>query len=161
RECSFGGFRSRVIAREPVAGPRVERPSADRSARVAHQTNEEMYIVQGEQAKAEDLVGGEEMPDVRARESRARRAVALVIQRLRIGAVLGAFDVETPIARECSAVATHSSGRDAIEQIHAAAHAFDEVFGKADAHEIAWAVARELTVQDLEDAVHVGLGFAY
>jgi hypothetical protein len=55
-----------MVAREPLAGPRVERPGADCGARVAHQADEEMYIVQGEQAKAEDLVGGEEVPEVRA-----------------------------------------------------------------------------------------------
>ena len=72
-----GVGRSRVVAREPVAAPRVEGAGANRGARVAHQANEEMYIVQGEQAKPEDLVGDEEVADVGAGESAAGGAVAV------------------------------------------------------------------------------------
>jgi hypothetical protein len=54
-----------VVPREPVATPRGDRPGADRVSRIAHQTDEEMYIVQGKQAKPEDLIGHEEVPDVR------------------------------------------------------------------------------------------------
>jgi hypothetical protein len=52
-----------------------------------------MYIVQGKEAEAEYLVGDEEMPDVRSAEPRARRAVALRIERTRICAELRALDV--------------------------------------------------------------------
>jgi hypothetical protein len=55
-----------MVAGQPITGPGVERPGTDRGACVAHQTDEEMYIVQGKQAKAEDLVGREEVPNVRA-----------------------------------------------------------------------------------------------
>ena len=157
---SCGWYRSRVVAREPVAAPRVDRSGADRVARVAHQADEEMYIVQGEQAQAEHLVGDVEVADVGAGESAARGALALVVERPRVGAELGALDVEAAVAREDGAVAAHARRCDAVEEIDAAEHALDEVLGKADAHEVARAVARELGVDDLEDAVHVGLGFA-
>src|SRR4029077_20827277 len=116
-----------------ILAPRVDRPppGADRFAGVAHETNEEMYIVQGKQAKAEDLVRGEEMPDVRARESAARRAVALLVERPLVEAELGPLDVEPAVAREGRAVAPHPRGGDAIEEVDAAAHALDEVFRKA------------------------------
>ena len=155
------GFRSRVVAREPLTGPRIERPGADRSTRVAHQTDEEMYIVQGEQAKAEDLVRREEVPDVGARESAARRAVALRVERTPIGAKLGALDVETSIARERGTVASHPCRRDAIEKIHTASHAFHQVFRESHTHEIARPVRRQHVVDDFEDAIHVLLRFPH
>ncbi|HJX76483.1 MAG TPA: hypothetical protein VJ247_08995, partial [Gaiella sp.] len=121
--------------------------------------DEEMYIVQGKQAKPEDLVGGEEVTDVAAREARARRAIALIIERARIGAKLGAFDVQAAVASERGTVSSHARRCDAVEEIDAAADAFDEVFGEADAHEVARPVAWELGIDDLEDAIHVGLRF--
>ena len=95
-----------------------------------------------------------------AREAAAGGAVAVVVERAGIGAELGALDVEAAVARERGAVAAHARGRDAVEEVDAAPNALDEILGKADAHEVARAVARQLGVDDLEDAVHVGLGFA-
>ena len=102
----------------------------------------------------------EEVPDVRPRESAAGGAVAVVVERPWVGAELGALDVEAAVAGERGAVPAHARGRDAVEEVDAAQHAFDEIFGKADAHEVARPVARQLAVDDLEDAVHVGLRFA-
>src|SRR5205085_11984949 len=129
-------------------------------ARRPHQSNEEMYIVQREQAMAEDLVGDEEVADVRAREAPARRAITFLVERSRIGPVLGSLDVDPSIRRERGTVAAHARRRDAVEQIDAPAHAFYQIFGKTDAHQIAWSIGGQRAVDHLEDAVHVRLGFS-
>src|SRR3982750_863478 len=109
---------------------------------------------------AEDLVGDEEVADVRAREAPARRAVTFLVERSRIRPVLGALDVDPSIRRERGTVAAHACRRDAIEQVDAAAHAFYQILGKADAHQVAWTIGRKRAVDHLEDAVHVRLGFS-
>src|SRR5512140_565127 len=131
---SCGGYLSRVVAGEPVAAPGADRAAADRVARVAHQADEEMYIVQGEQAQPEHLIRNEQMPEIAAGESRAGGAIAGLVERPRIGAKLGAFDVESAVARARSAVAPHTRCRDAREQVDAAQNAFDEILGKPNAH---------------------------
>src|SRR5688500_3799469 len=97
---SWNQCRSGVIAQKPVAAPRLEGAGADRRARVAHQGDEEMYIVQGEKAQPQHFVGREEMPDVRAGEARARAAAALLVDRPRIRAQLGPPHVQSPLAGE-------------------------------------------------------------
>jgi hypothetical protein len=135
-------------------------PGEDGGACVAHEADEEMYIVQRKQAKAEHLVGHVEVSKVRSRESPAGGALAGVVERAWIRAELGAFDVESAVACEGGAVSAHAGGRDAVEQVDSAEHAFDEIFGESDAHEVARAIAWELAVDDLEDVVHVGFCLA-
>src|SRR5262249_42429407 len=114
----------------------------------------------GKQAKPEDLVRREEVADVRARESAARRAIAFLVEWPLVEAEFSPLDVEPAVARERRAVPPHPRRRDAIEEVDAATDALDEVLGKAHAHEIARRFARQLGVDDVEDAVHVRLGLA-
>src|SRR2546423_6178897 len=118
-----------------------------------------MYIVQGEQAEAEYLVGHEEMSDVGAAESSAGRAIAIGVERPGIGPEFSALDVEPPVARERSAVSSHSRRGDAVEQVDAAANAFDQVLGKPDAHQIARVSLRQRVVDDFDHLVHGVLVF--
>src|SRR5207248_1599944 len=52
-------------------------PCLDRRARVAHQVVEHVYVVIRKQARAEHLVGAEEMRQICARERLADKAAAL------------------------------------------------------------------------------------
>src|SRR6185369_17948318 len=117
--------------------------------------NEEMYIVQREEAQPENLVGDEEVAYVCPREAPARGAIASLLDRARIGAVFGAFDVEPSVAGERGAVAPHAGGGHAVEEVDAAAYAFDEVFREAHSHEIARAIGGQGVVDGFEDAIHV------
>ena len=54
-----------MVALEPCVAPAVEGAAEQGGARLPHQRHEEMYIVQGEEAQAEDLVGQEQVADVR------------------------------------------------------------------------------------------------
>src|SRR5204862_1818480 len=113
-------FGARVVTLEPGVAPAVEGAAEQSGTRLPHQRHEEMYIVQGEEAQAEDLVGEEQVAHVRAREARAAGAVALRVERLAVGSKLGALDVQAAVARERRAVAPHPRRRDAVEQIDAA-----------------------------------------
>src|SRR5688572_11763840 len=106
-----------MVARRPLAPPRSEGAGANRLARGAHQANEEMYIVQREQAQAENLVGDEQVAQVRPREPSACTAGACVINGSLAPAELGALDVEPAVLGEDRAVAAHARGRDAVEQV--------------------------------------------
>src|SRR5579871_2770670 len=107
---------------------------------------------------AEDLVGDEEMPDVRAAEALACGAIAAVVEWPLVRAILRPFDVESTVLGKRRAVAPHTSGRHAIEEVHATSHAFDEILRKSDAHEIAGTVRGQRVVDDLENPIHVVLG---
>src|SRR3954464_226604 len=134
--------------------PLLEIAVTDRLPRRAGERQQEMYIVQGEEAQSEYLVRHEKVPDVGAAESRTRRAIAVGIEWARVGAVLGALDVEAAIAGEDRAVASHPGWRDAVEEIDAAADSFDEIFGKSNPHQVARMGLRQRVVNDVEHLVH-------
>src|SRR3954469_21553742 len=109
----------------------TESPGANRLARSAHQANEEMYIVQGEQTQAENLVGDEEMSQVRAGESPAGGAVTVGVDRHVAPPVFGALDVHSAVGCEHGAVAAHPRRSHAIEEVDAPGDTLDQIFGKA------------------------------
>src|SRR5439155_14980617 len=90
--------RRRPIAREPVARPRIEIAVFYRLPRITRERQQEMYIVQGEEAQPENLVRDEKVADVGSAESGAGGAIAFRIEWSRIGAILGALDVQAPLA---------------------------------------------------------------
>ena len=79
-----------MVALEPCIAPGVEGAAEQGGTRLPHQRHEEMYIVQGEEAQAEDLVRQEEVADVGAREARAAGAVALPVEGAAVGPVSSA-----------------------------------------------------------------------
>ena len=96
-----------------------------------------MYIVQGQQAESEDLVGDVEVAQIGAGEARAGGAIAAFVEGALVVPELGPLDVEASVGGENRAVAAHARRRHAVEQVYAAPDAFDEVLGKPDAHEVA------------------------
>ena len=86
-----------------------------------------MYIVQGQKARAQHLVGGEQVPQIGAGESGAGRAGAGSVQRPGVVAEIGAADVDAARTGEGGAVAAHSRRGDAVEQVHAALDARQQV----------------------------------
>src|SRR5687768_6477897 len=113
-----------------------------------------MYIVQGEQAEAEYLVGDVEVPDIGAGEARAGGTVAGGVQGARIGPEFSALYVLPPFMGEDRAVPSHARRRDAIEQIDAAANAFNEILRETDAHEIPWVCTGKRVVDHIEHLMH-------
>src|SRR5258705_8225862 len=153
-ECSAGERRRGAVARQPIARPQLEIASSYRLPRIASERQKEMYIVQGEEAEPEDLVGDEEVPEIGSAESRAGSTVAVAVEGPRIGAELSALDVEPAVAGEDRAIPAHTGGSDAIDQVDAAPNRLDEVFGEAHPHQVAGVRFRERLVHDLEHLVH-------
>src|SRR6185503_21060367 len=72
----------------------------------------------------------------------------------------GALDVETAIRGEGGAVSAHARRGHAIEEIHPAAHALDEIFRKTDSHQVSRAIDGQGVSDDVEDAILLWLCFA-
>src|SRR4051794_24279820 len=100
------------------------------------------------------------MSDVRSAEAFAGGAIAIGVERTWVSAEFGALDVETPVVREDGSIAAHARGRYAVEQVDAASDAFDNVFGKSNAHEIPWVGFGEGVFDGFKHLVHGGLFFA-
>src|SRR2546428_4623507 len=113
-----------------------------------------MYIVQGEEAQPEYLVRDEKVADVGSAESRASGAVAFRIEWSRIGAILGALDVQAPLAGEGGAISAHSSRSHAVEQVHASTNCFDQIFRESHSHQIARVRFWQRVVDDFDHLVH-------
>src|ERR1700682_404320 len=158
---SDGEGRRRAMARQPIARPRIEITAPDSVPRLPDERHEEMYIVQGEEAQPQDLFRHEEMPDVCSAEAGARGAIALGVERARIGAELRALDVQSPVPRESGAIPPHPSRCDAIEEVHASANPLDQIFREADSHQVARVSPGKSLVDYLEHLVHCSLFFPY
>src|SRR5919204_5166819 len=72
------------IAREKATSEGVEGARGDRLAHRRHETEIEAHVVQREQPVREQLLGHEQMAQVRARERAARVAVAGGVERRRL-----------------------------------------------------------------------------
>ena len=90
------GRASRASASAPEGR---ERAPLDRRPRARGQVEYEAQIMQAEQPQAEHLLLVDEVADVRAREARARRAVAALLERPRIAGEAGVAQVEPSLAR--------------------------------------------------------------
>src|SRR6266478_8679982 len=120
-----------------------------------------MYIVKGEEAEPEYLVRDEKVAEVGPAESRAGGAVTIRVEWPGIRAKLGALDVQPPVSREDRAIPPHPGRRHAVNQVNPSANRFDEILGKAYAHQITGMRFRKGLVHDLDHLVHRVLIFAH
>ena len=101
------------------------------------------------------------MMQVGPRESAAGVAAAVRIHGGVRLAVPGILDIEAAPGREQSSVTGLAGGQHAIEEINTLLDAEQQVFGRADAHEIAGPVPGQLMDEFREGRVHQCLGFAH
>src|SRR6266550_2950332 len=160
RNVSDSEWQRSAVASQPVARPLVEIAALYRLPGIAGERQEEMYIVQGEEAQPEYLVGDEEVPDVRSAESRTGGAVTVDVEWPRIGAELGALDVESAVPGKDRSVPAHPGGCDAINEVDTAAYRLDEIFREAHAHQIPGVRFRESVIHHLDHLVHRFLFFS-
>ena len=131
--------------------------AGDSRARGADERYEEMYIVQRQKARAEHLLRHEEVTEVGAREAAAGGAVTGRVERAGIVAELGPADVHPAGGGERGAVSAHARRGDAVEEVDAAADAFQEVLREPHTHEVPGARGRERGVHRAEYFIHHGL----
>src|SRR6266478_3587143 len=98
-----------------VALVRVERTSRDRLPGAVGELDQEAQVVQCQQPVPEQLVLVDEVAHVRAREGRARRAVAVFAERSLVASILRVAEVEAALPGERAAGARGSRRQNAVE----------------------------------------------
>lgn len=131
----------------------------DLLADVAHEVEEEMDVVGGEEDVAEDFIGFDEMAEVGTGEILASVAGAVRGDGFGVAGELGIAEVEAAAVDEGAIVASEAGGEDTVEDVDTAPDGVDKVFGGADAHQIAWFVGGEDGIEPFDDLVHLGLRF--
>src|SRR5262249_61874631 len=113
-------------------------PLGDRAPQAGNEPEEEVNVVQAEESEGEQLLGKEEVTEIRAREPPAGVAGTIVLEWPGVARILCVLDHERPLSREALAVARVPRGQHAVEEIHALADRLDQILWLAHAHEIAW-----------------------
>lgn len=132
----------------------------DGAAGALGEPSEVAEVVVGGESVAEEFVVAEEVVEVGEAELLAGEAVAGGVDGLVAFSVGGVADVEPAVVGEEGAVTAEPGGEDAIEHVDAAGDAFDEVFGAADAHEVAGPVDGELCEGGFGGGPHEFFGFS-
>jgi hypothetical protein len=115
----------------------------DGVAQLAHQRLVVVQVVQGVQARAEDLVRLLQVVQVGAREVPAGVAGAGFVERARVVAPARVADLDVAAARVEPAVARVARRQHAVEQVDPRRHRLDDVLGRAHAHQVARALGRQ------------------
>src|SRR5437660_1273256 len=92
--------------------------------------------------------------------ARARRARAPGVERPRVAGKTRVLDAQEAARREDMSVARVARWKDAIEHVDTARDRLDEIFGRADAHEVARPVGRHAWRDERGYAVHLVLRLA-
>lgn len=142
----------------------------DGGAHFFGKTDEEANVVDGEEGGAEGFAALQKVMEVGTSVVLAGVAVAICFDGCKIVGEPGVFEIDAfffgvtlgslaDAPDEGVAVTSESSGGDAVKDIYAASHTFDEVDWFADAHEVAEFVGREVGCGIVDGFVHVGLTF--
>ena len=116
--------------------------------------------MQGEQSEAQHFLGNKQMADVGAIVVRTAGARTPFNQGAPVGAKGAASHLHGAVGGEGGPMTPHARGHHAIEEIDTSTHAFHQVVGKADPHEVARNGAWKLWIADLQGGVHVWLRLA-
>src|SRR5215467_5380360 len=126
-------------SREPV----LETSPRDRLAQLAHEGLVVVQVVQGIEARAQDLVDLLQMVQVAPGETRAGVAAAGLVERPRVVAVARVADLDVAEAGEEPAVPRVARRQHAVEHVDPGRHGLGDVLGSAHPHEIARGVHRQ------------------
>src|SRR5262249_1549942 len=109
----------------------------DRAAKPGHARQVEMEVVSGQKPRGEDLPGGEEMPEVGARETRASGTSASRLERTLGFAMTRVPDRDSSARDERHSVPGVARRQDAIEEVEPHGSELYQLVGCSDPHEIA------------------------
>src|SRR6188472_3986763 len=116
--------------------------------------------MQAEQAKTENLLLVEEVAHVRAREPRAGRAAAALLERPPVARELAGLDVQLALPGERAAGPRVPRRQDAVEHVDPALDHLEDADGVADPHEVARPVAWEQPGRPRRRVEHLLAGLA-
>src|SRR5436190_708106 len=112
--------------------------------------------MQAEEPEPQQLLLVDQMPEIGAREARARGAGAVLVQRTRIACEACVAEVETALPRERRARPGGAGRKDAVEHVDAALDHLEDALRIADAHEVAGLAGREERRGPLDGLEHQG-----
>ena len=95
---------------------------------------EEMQVVVGIEANAQDLLGREKMTQIRARVIPTNRAITRRIQWIRIVPKSGLLNDQWAFGRKKVAVASMPCGLNAIEKVDAPIDIIDQILWRPNTH---------------------------
>src|SRR5689334_8855596 len=133
----------------------------NRAAQTVHQLLVVVEVVQRVQPCAEDLIHALEMVQVGAREVAAGVARAFLVERFDLVAVTRVPQLDDAVAGIDPAIARVPGRQHAVEHVDARRHRHYQVVRRADSHEIARTVRRQLRRGVLKYPRHLALGLAH
>ena len=101
------------------------------------------------------------MTDIGARESLAGVAVTCLVNRTLIARKSCIHQVESSFGRESRVMARKAGRQDTIEDVDAAQHAVDQIFRRANSHQVARFVFGQIRLHHIQHGVHLLLGLAH
>ena len=113
------------------------------------------------QAIGEQFLGLEQVMQVGRREAPAGVAVAALVYGPVLTSKRGTVHVHPPATSEQAAVASHARGKGAVEDVHSASHALNQVFRRTHPHEVSWPVAGQGLPHEGSYLVHLGLRLSH
>lgn len=139
-----------ILAVESFKGPLVQR-----GADALHQAVIKIEVMHHGKAHAQHLVRLEQMAQVGAAEIAAYRAVAQGVDGVFVPFILQVFDIDHAAPGVQMAMARIAAGHHAVEQVHAAPHALQDIARRADPHQITDPVFGHKGLHRADDAVHL------
>ncbi len=100
------------------------------------------------------------MANVRPRERLARIAITRLINGMLISRESSVHEVESSFRRKGGVVAGQAGRQDAIENVDAARHAVDQIFRRANTHQVAGFIFGQKWNDHVERVVHLLFGLA-
>ena len=115
----------------------------------------------GEQRRAQHLFGVDEVPDIGAREARARPTGARLVERAEVAREAGVSHVQAPLTREGRPQTRGSGGKHAVEHVDAQPDRFEHGGRAAYPHQVAGPVGRQRSTHRRERFEHQLVRLAY
>ena len=141
--------------------PGFERTIGDVAADGFHQPDQGPQVMDGYKGSGQQLLRHDQVTKVGTREGPAGIAIAGFVDRAFVAGEGGVHEVEPPIGGEGRMMAGQTGRQDTIEDIDAAQHPVDQVFGSADTHQIARLVFGVEGLHYIQHGVHFGLGLPH
>ena len=124
-------------------------------ARFAHEPEIEREVVDTGYLHGEEFFGFEEMVQIGAAVLRVHKGVAAGVYGREVVRPFGVAHVEHALGGKEHGVAAVARGHHAVEHIHAALYGFEDIYRRANAHEIARAVGGQNVIHHLNHFVHL------
>ena len=124
-------------------------------ARFAHEPEIEREVVDTGYLHGEEFFGFEEMVQIGAAVLRVHKGVAAGVYGREVVRPFGVAHVKHALGGEEHGVAAVARGHHAVEHIHAALYGFEDIYRRANAHEIARAVGGQNVIHHLYHLVHL------